>query len=174
MGGLTTRFRSDGNLITWSRSEPEPLHEKKGSVYSWLQNATCRDDVHIGLIHELEKHGFSRFALGVPDTLITNASYPDLFVHEKLKPYTVNANFCRAVSILDRVTPFQTHRVGLLFGGPFSTKKNTRNSKLDSTNYNGGDDFLMSTQASTEFWEFAKELGELVPVRHCRYFSGGL
>ena len=126
------------------------------------------------MIHELENHGFSRFALGAPDTLITHASYPDLFVYEKLKPYTVNANFCHAVSILDRVTPFQTHQMGLLFGGPFSTKKNTHNSKLDSTNYNGGNDFLMSTQASTDFWEFAKEFGELVPVRHCRYFSGGL
>lgn len=173
LGSLMTRSRSDGNLVIRPRSEPGLSHEQKGNVYSWLQNATCRDDVHTGLIHELEKNGFSRLALGVPDTLITNASYPDLFVHEKLKPYTVDANFCRAISILDRVTPFQTHRVGLLYGGPFSTKKNTRNSKV-STNHNGGDDFLMSTQASTDFWEFAKELGELVPVRHCRYFSGGL
>lgn len=170
------RSRSDGNLMTRFRSKTECLHEENDSVYTWLQKATCRKDVNIGLIHELEKIGFSRSALGVPDTVNTPASYPDMFVHEKLKPYidSANANFCRAISILDRVTPFQTHRVGLLYGGPFSTKKNTRNAKVDSTNYNGGDNFLMSTQASTDFWEFAKELGELVPVRHCRYFSGGL
>lgn len=175
LGNSITRSRSDGNLIIRSRSEPESFHEKKGSVYAWLKKATCRDDVNIGLIHELEVLGFSKLALGVPDTLITYASHPDLFVHEKFKPYAVeNLNFGRAISILDRVTPFQTHRVGLLYGGPFSMKKNTRNSTGDSTNHNGGDDFLMSTQASTDFWEFAKELGELVPVRHCRYFSGGL
>ena len=37
-----------------------------------------------------------------------------------------------------------------------------------------GDKFLMSTQASTEFYQFARELGDLVPLRHCKYFSGGL
>jgi hypothetical protein len=166
-----TRSRSDGNLMTRFSSVTECLHEEKDSVYAFLQSVTCRTDINIGLIHELEKIGFSKSALGVPDTVITPALYPDMFVHEKLKPYisSANANFCRAISILDRVTPFQTYRVGLLYGGPFSTKKNTR-----CTDYNGGDNFLTSTQASTDFWEFAKELGELVPVRHCRYFSGGL
>jgi hypothetical protein len=78
----------------------------------------------------------------------------------------------RSLNILDRATPFQTHRVSLLYGGPLSQKASSN--KQANANATNGDQFLLATQASTDFWEFARALGDFVPVRHLRYFSGGL
>lgn len=165
-----SRFKrtfSDGHLASLSMSQHENLRDRSRSVFSWLQLATCRDDVDAAVIHELEMMGFSPLALGIPANLIGPTAFSDLSVYDKLMPFTVGSNFNRAISILDRITPFQTHRVGLLYGGPFNS------SSCDSNN-NNGDEFLTATQAPTDFWEFAHALGDLVPVRHCKYFSGGL
>ena len=83
----------------------------------------------------------------------------------------MGTNLTRALNILDRSTPFQTHRVSLLYGGPLSQKPTH---KAANSNVTDGDQFLLASQASTDFWAFAKELGDMVPVRHLRYFSGGL
>ena len=179
LGYVLKRTFSDGGLVSMPITQPKTLHVKKRSVYSWLQYATCLEEIDADLIRELEMLGFSSSALGVPkDTaehISSSTSYPDLFVHEKMKPYTIGPNFNRAVSILERVVPFQTHRIALFYGGPFSTTKNSASKKSETnTNSSDGDKFLMSTQASTDFFEFARDLGDLVPVRHLKYFSGGL
>lgn len=161
------RTVSDNSLVSLSPSQFEHIRDKFKTVFSWLQQATNRDDVDMDLIHELNMIGFSPTALGVPVTKIELTSL-SVSVHEKLvMPFSVGPNFNRAISILDRITPFQTHRIGLLYGGPFS-------SAIGDSRNNDGDEFLTATQAPTDFWEFAKELGDLVPVRHCKYFSGGL
>ncbi|KAK1733826.1 Rap/Ran-GAP superfamily protein [Skeletonema marinoi] len=64
----------------------------------------------------------------------------------------------RSLKILDRLTPFQTHRVALFYGGESG----------------GSDSFLKTKYASPDFWQFSKELGDFVPIRHLKYFSGGL
>jgi len=146
------------------------------SVYSWLQSATCQEDIDEDLILELEAFGFSRSALGVPDDMTSIKTYPDLFIHQKLKPYKITPNCTRAMSMLERVVPFQTHRIALFYGGPHSTKKKSSRSKSSgSLNTNGdADKFLSATQASPDFWQFAKSCGDLVHVKHLKYFSGGL
>ena len=145
------RTFSDGSLASLRPSQRDALRNKNGTVISWLQNATSRDDVDAELIHELEMFGFSPLALGAPSTVIGPTAYSDLSVHDKLVPFTVGSNFNRAISILDRITPFQTHRVGLLYGGPFS------NATCGSNNSNSdGDQFLAATQAPTDFWDFAR------------------
>lgn len=163
------RTVSDNSLVSLSPSQQleHNIRDKCKTVFSWLQQATNRDDVDMDLIHELHMIGFSPTALGVPVTKIEPTSL-SVSEHEKLvQPFSVGPNFNRAISILDRITPFQTHRIGLLYGGPFS-------SAITDSRNNDGDEFLTATQAPTDFWEFAKELGDLVPVRHCKYFSGGL
>jgi hypothetical protein len=160
------RILSDSSLVSLSTSQRENLCNRCNSVFSWLQQVTYRDDVDKDLIHELDMIGFSPFALGVPVTEIEPTAW-SVSGHEKLTPFDISSNFNRALSLLDRITPFQTHRFGLLYGGPFG------NTTVDSCN-NNGDAILSATQAPTDFWEFAKELGDLVPVRHCKYFSGGL
>ena len=170
------RTLSDGDLKAMSLPvHSEALHARRRTVYKWLQYATGQMSIDVDLIQELERLGFSRSALGIPDNVITPKSYQDLFLHERLKPYAIKPNFHRALNILDRVTPFQTHRIALFYAGPFSTERNARKDKSDSSKTNkDGDKFLMATQGSTDFWQFAKELGDFVPLRHCKYFSGGL
>lgn len=170
------RTLSDGNFANFSESSPSELRKTEmstSSVHAWLEdslgNAPCEKE----LIQELEAFGFSREALGFPlsakeTSLPTNT--PSLYFSDKLAPFSNDAKFRRALSILDRLTPFQTHKIGLFYGGSFGTKKNRKG----DANISDKDKILMATQASTDFWLFAKELGDLVPVCHLKYFSGGL
>jgi len=152
------RTCSDGDLLS---TTPLPREESSGkedsalSVYSWLQQVT-KDSFDSTLIKELESFGFSPSALGVPsvrDGASSTALFPQV-----LKPYENKPNFMRSLKILDRLTPFQTHRVALFYGGESG----------------GSDSFLKTKHGSPDFWQFAKELGDFVPIRHLKYFSGGL
>ncbi len=171
------RTLSDGNFYssvgTSSSTELRKTEMSTFNVHSWLEDALGNVSCEEKLIQELEAFGFSREALGFPLTG-TNASLstppPWLYFSDKLAPFSNDAKFQRALSILDRLTPFQTHKIGLFYGGSFGTKKN----KIGDENLSEKDKILMASQASTDFWLFAKELGDLVPVRHLKYFSGGL
>jgi hypothetical protein len=160
---------SDGDISTTSFSSDLINGTGLGNdVLSWMRKTFGEYLDSAALIQELEALGFSRASLGLP----SSHSYSDsALYHEKLKPCTIGSNLTRAIAILDRSTPFQTHRVSLLYGGPLSQKAIHRTT---SSNINDGDQFLLATQASSDFWAFAKELGDIVPVRHLKYFSGGL
>ena len=170
------RTVSDEDLSSIPITAQPRITHVTNSVYSWLQSAINQEDIDEDLIHELEAFGFSRSALGVPDDMISIKAYSDLFSHQKLKPYKISPNFTRAMSLLERVVPFQTHRIALFYGGPYSTKKKSSRSKSSgSSNTNSdADKFLSVTQASPDFWQFAKSCGDLVHVKHLKYFSGGL
>lgn len=175
------RTLSDGDLLPKLPQQIIAPQENKGSVYAWLQDATGRNDIDDDVIHELELLGFSRQALGMPDTTTASDSYPDLFAHEKMEPYNIGPTFNRALSILERVAPFQTHRIALFYGGTFSTsttrkssRSNTTTKSDTNTNNDDGEKIISSTQASPDFWEFARDLGDLVPIRHLKYYAGGL
>lgn len=153
---------SDGNIayiLTQPEEKSEPL---QNSVISWMENTFDEYFDRGGVIRELMRLGFSSS---------TKNRSSEALCHDKLRPCKMGANFTRALNILDRATPFQTHRVSLLYGGPLSQKASN---KTNSSNATDGDQFLLATQASTDFWDFAKDLGSMVPVRHLRYFSGGL
>ena len=172
------RTLSDGNISESMRlsthSEQKQKRERNlDCVYSWLKNAVGNPSCDKEIILEFEALGFSSTALGfplIPSNASMPTSYPSLYSHDVLTPYANGSNFLRSISILDRKTPFQDHKIALFYGGPFSTKK----SKKPDSSANDGNHFLMATQASTDFWEFAKDLGDFVPVRHLKYFSGGL
>jgi hypothetical protein len=163
---------SDGNI---SHSLIEPKDDRiqneleRNNVQSWMDKKFDGYSDAQGVIQDLEKLGFSSKALG---SLSPTEWSSQVIFHDKLKLCTPGTNLTRALSILDRATPFQTHRVSLLYGGPLSQK--VPSNKQANTNATDGDHFLLATQASTDFWKFAKELGDFVPVRHLRYFSGGL
>lgn len=162
-GDLGEYLKSDG-----AEAEGPTL---SGTVFSWLTNATGKKAVDTSFILELEKLGISRFTQGVPSLLLEKLPSPtcrDLFVHKYIKPFSVNPKFNRALSILDRLSPFQTHRVAIFYGGKCGRKRPSKTDPSDS------DHLLMSTQASPDFCQFCKDLGALVPLRHCKYFSGGL
>ena len=141
--------------------------------FGWLQECLEKRASGVELLRELETLGFASEALGFPKiTSKTGApsSYSTLYPHQKLKPFKNGSNFNRAISILDRATSFQTHKIALLYGGPFSKKVSQR--KKSDPPSNDGNQFLLANQASTDFWSFSKELGDFVPVRHMKYFWG--
>lgn len=158
------RNSSDGNIA----HRPVDML-LKNEVKSWMTETFSEYFDCSAILRELQMLGFSNRTLGSISKLRYTCSQE--IHHEKLEPCAIGTNFTRALNILDRSTPFQTHRVSLLYGGPLSQKAQLKPSNSKITD---GDQFLMTTQASTDFWEFAKELGDLVPVRHLRYFSGGL
>lgn len=168
------RIYSDGD-ITSTLTLADCDEPTEGSVYSWLQECLEKRASGVELLRELETLGFASEALGFPKiTSKTGApiSYSTLYPHQKLKPFKNGSNFNRAISILDRATSFQTHKIALLYGGPFSKKVSQR--KKSDPPPNDGNQFLLANQASTDFWSFSKELGDFVPIRHMKYFSGGL
>lgn len=142
---MLKRSFSDGDFLVASFREEETLGERDRTslVYSWLRRVT-NDAVDSKVFDVLESLGFSRSS---------STAFP-----QEMKPYGNNPNFMRSLKILDRITPFQTHRVALFYGG-------------DS---GGSTSLLMAKHGSPDFWQFAKELGEIVPIRHLKYFSGGL
>jgi len=72
----------------------------------------------------------------------------------------------RALSILDRTSPASTHKIGVLYAGPWEE---------DSKNTLDPEAFLISVRScSPSFIRFVEGLGDLVPTRQLRYFSGGL
>ncbi|KAL7436370.1 hypothetical protein ACHAXM_005149 [Skeletonema potamos] len=155
---MLKRTRSDGDLLaTTEKEENEDEEDRASSVYSWLRQATKRSVDLSALIEELESFGFSPSALGVPSVIRDSTSSTVLFP-QVLEPYDNKPNFLRSLKILDRLTPFQTHRVALFFGGESG----------------GSDSFLKTKHGSPDFWQFTKELGDFVPIRHLKYFSGGL
>lgn len=157
---------SDGNMITQAEDCSEDL--QGSDVLLWMKNRFDRYFDTSYAMRALEELGFSQSSLGLA---ILNKEPTVAFYHDKMRPCKTGANFTRALNILDRATPFQTHRVSLLYGGPFSQKSSQKSS---NSNAGDGDQFLLATQASPDFWQFAEELGDMVPVRHLRYFSGGL
>jgi len=152
------RTCSDGDLLATTREKENSDEEGRvSSVYSWLRQATKGSVDLSKLIKELESFGLSPSALGVPSVIRDGSSTRALFP-QVLKPYDNKPNFLRSLKILDRLTPFQTHRVALFYGGESG----------------GSDSFLKTKHGSPDFWQFAKELGDFVPIRHLKYFSGGL
>ena len=157
-----------GEYLTSDGAEAEEP-ASSGTVFSWLTNATGCKEVDAFFILELEKLGISRFTQGVPSSLLEKLPSPtcrDLFVHKVIKPLDVNPKFNRALSILDRISPFQTHRIAIFYGGKCGRKRPSKTDPSDS------DHLLMSTHASPDFCQFCKDLGTFVPLRHCKYFSG--
>ena len=163
------RNTSDGN-IAHHPVEPRTTDDLLANeVKSWITETFSGYFDCSAILWELQMLGFSNRTLGSASK--HRCAYSQEIHHDVLEPCAIGTNFTRALNILDRSTPFQTHRVSLLYGGPLSQKTQLKS----SSKVPDGDQFLMATQASTDFWEFAKQLGDLVPVRHhLRYFSGGL
>jgi hypothetical protein len=164
---------SDGNIShNFAQPKDDEMQNEleRNDVKSWMDKTFDGYSDGRCVIQDLEKLGFSSTALG--SLLPAGSSSQQVIFHDKLKLCTPGTNLTRSLNILDRATPFQTHRVSLLYGGPLSQKASSN--KQANANATDGDQFLLATQASTDFWEFARALGDFVPVRHLRYFSGGL
>ena len=163
------RSASDGDILyKLIKSQTKSDVSLEDTVRSWMTKTFGKYYNSSNVLQEIKMLGFTNQSVGVTST--DNGSSHAIY-SGVLKPCTIGTNLTRALNILDRSTPFQTHRVSLLYGGPLSQKSTH---KTANSNVTDGDQFLLASQASTDFWAFAKELGDIVPVRHLSYFSGGL
>ena len=168
--GILRRNKSDGHIVHHTNErfmQADSLQRNDVNIRLWIKNTFGNYLEGGNVLEELCRLGFSSKCMDATSTTIESNS----IYHDKLKSCTIGNNFTRALNILDRSTPFQTHRVSLLYGGSLSQKVSH---EMSTSNISKGDQFLLSTQAPTDFWKFAKELGDIVPVRHLKYFSGGL
>ncbi|CAJ1936205.1 unnamed protein product [Cylindrotheca closterium] len=139
------------------------------SILAWLQKHIHSNEgvdiVKRSMIEDLQ----------IPEELITCGISAQSTNESKLTPvdtvYPIQQLMAgrqldRALAILDRTSPASTHKIGILYAGPLveDTKKN-----LDP------EAFLISVRSSSpSFIRFTEGLGDLVPTRQLRYFSGGL
>ena len=71
----------------------------------------------------------------------------------------------RAVAMLDRIIPMNTHKIALLYAGP--KRSGSNESDLEST-------LLSTPHGSPTYHTFSQGLGEIIPIKQLRYFSAGL
>lgn len=137
------------------------------TMYEWLKNALENDDNVKDVLVALHK-------LNLPDELIHQGTSNDpkaldvdvktLFPARRLK---TGPKLDRAIAVLDRTTPSNTHKVALLYASPFNIDSSEANLESESL-------LLSMKHCSPAFIRFADGLGNLVATKHLRYFSAGL
>jgi hypothetical protein len=80
-----------------------------------------------------------------------------------------SSNFQRALSIIDRTPPFNTHKIAVLLATDALANASSLNDEMSLEEM-----LLSSTAGSPEFLRFTKGMGKLVLSRHLKYYSGGL
>jgi len=76
----------------------------------------------------------------------------------------------RAIKILDRTPPLQTHKIALLYRG--SGGNEFEHPSTDNSSYESA--MLSATSGSPQYDAFMRSLGTFVPVRELTFYSGGL
>jgi hypothetical protein len=71
----------------------------------------------------------------------------------------------RAISVLDRTTELDTHKVAVLYDAP---------AQQNLTECTAETQLLTGSRCSPGFCRFIEALGEIVPTQHLKYFTGGL
>jgi hypothetical protein len=143
------------------------LNESATSIDEWLHLVLKDSASAQHVIDELGELGFSPHVLlssnkrlGGIDVL-SSSSLP-------VERLAFTSRLERAISILDRVPPFNTHKIALLFASDTYAKS------MDASKPSLEDLLLSTTACSPKFLRFSEGIGKLVLTRHLKYFSGGL
>jgi hypothetical protein len=141
--------------------------ETANSIHSWL----CEISQALGddKVNEIENYleniglcGNSARPGSLPKEKRSNSR---IFPIKKLK---MDSKFKRAISILDRTTTVNAHKLALLYAG------RPRNDPTEAQDQASFEACLLGNQlASAAFHEFCRDLGQLVKTSHLTYFSGG-
>ena len=171
---LLKRSYSAGDIVRQMESSDglkSNVNEKSSSVhcvYNFLKSAIsdCSKDSD-KILSYLSLQGLlpvdDKMTPSVPSLSLGNNSFQRLKYSFRLR---------RAIDILDRTTFLQTYKIALLYAGP-----NIALSKIKSDGLSEVKDeniMLGTDNSSPQFFEFCRGLGEHVPTRHLKHFSGGL
>jgi hypothetical protein len=135
------------------------------SIHGWLRHALKNDDNVKDVVGAIRKLGFS------DDIIRGGILKPDRAegIRYGKKPFSLRRlqagpKLDRAIVVLDRTTPSNTHKMALLYAGPLNFSGTTNPETI-----------LLSTKhCSSAFHRFAEGLGKMVSTKHLRYFSAGL
>ena len=136
------------------------------SIHTWLYEVAGAENVK-NVEEYLDKIGFSSGVVLVSAAMPsdTHESTPLMFTPKMMK---LDAKSLRAISILDRTTTINSHKVALLYAG---RQINGPNEGLDQASL---ESLLLGYHvASSSFYDFSRGLGRLVKTNHLTYFSGG-
>ena len=171
---LLKRSYSAGDIVRQmetSERDDSDVNEKNSSahcVYKYLKSAigdSSKDSDKI--LSYLSLQGL----LPVDDKVIT--SIPSLSVgNNSFQRLKYSFRLRRAIDILDRTTFLQTYKIALLYAGPNIGLSKTESDGLSEVK---DENIMLETDnSSPQFLEFCRGLGEHVPTRHLKHFSGGL
>jgi hypothetical protein len=161
---MFSSFSHDTSCVTES-SNAEPSNTNM-NIIEWLYTAlgsnSSVNDVKLALQNKLY----------LPESLILDSRMPEegdevvSMYGRNLAPVRelkIGPRLDRAISILDRTASANTHKLAILYAGP------TESSERDP------EAILLSVKhCSPTFYRFAEGLGNMVPTKQLRYFSGGL
>lgn len=137
-------------------------NEDAGSIEEWLRLVLQDPAKEQLVVDEL-------CALHVLQSTDTTTKSSDSDFNGHFRPVerlSFNPKLRRALSIIDRIPPFDTHKIALLYASDTSSCGN-------SNDLPPLEDLLLApTSGSTRFLSFSESLGRIVLTRHLKYFSG--
>lgn len=150
-----------------SLGSPKASDKETGSVKEWL-GLVLKDPSKMGcVVDELCKLGFTQAALGSSQVQV-DARFDALTEYFlPMVRLSDGPKVDRALSILNRTPPINTHKIALLFATDAKEHDTPEGLSLEDT-------VLSSTSGSPQFLTFVEGLGKLVLTRHLKYYSGGL
>ena len=160
------RKRDDREYLSESLSasdSPDSIH----SIHKWLHEVVGAEKVK-NIEEYLYKIGLSRDAVMTSAEMpcLKNESTPLVVTPKRMR---LDAKSQRAISILDRTTTINSHKVALLYAG---RPIDGHDKGLDQAFF---EPLLLGNYvASSAFYDFSRDLGRLVKTKHLTYFSGGI
>ena len=144
-------------------SAVKEFNENADSTEEWL-HLVLQDPAKVQcVVDELRTLGFAHSATAThADEFNTLNSY---FL--SIERLSFSPKLRRAISIMDRLPPFNTHKIALLFATEASAYESFTEQSLENM-------LLTSKSGSPKFLIFTKGLGKIVLTRHLKYYSGGL
>jgi hypothetical protein len=137
------------------------------SIHAWLLRAFGNDGDKIKDVElALQKLNFSKGLIysGKEGKVDSDHVGPPARNRVPVRRLQQGPNLDRAIAVLDRTTPSNTHKAALLYSGPRILGRGDSDERT----------LLETTNCSPAYHRFSNGLGEMVLTKHLKYFSAGL
>jgi hypothetical protein len=162
------RLSSSSSATEKSTYEHEAMTDTNdSSIHAWLMSAFGNDRDKIKDVElALRKLNFSKDLIysGKEGNLDSDDVGPPANNRVPVRRLQQGPKLDRAIAVLDRTTPSNTHKAALLYSGPRILGRGDSDERT----------LLETTNCSPAYHRFSNGLGEMVLTKHLKYFSAGL
>jgi hypothetical protein len=171
-------FQADNKRVSSSSSSTErstSINEggvladtDDSSIHAWLVSAFGNDRDKIRDVElALRKLNFSKDLIysGKEGNFDSDHVGPPVKNRVPVQCLQQGPKLDRAIAVLDRTTPSNTHKAALLYSGPRILGRGGSNAETT---------LLEATNCSPAYHRFSNGLGDMVLTKHLKYFSAGL